>query len=440
MHIEKNICDSILGIFLDIEGKTKDSVKARLAMQHLGIRRDQHPLLENEHLKAMFATKSHPEGSIAEGYISEECMTCCSRFLDDVDTKLNRPERHEGAAVAEPPSGLGIFGKIDYRKRGVSIETLSEMEMQQIRHYLLTNCDEATTWATQLYREGKLSDNMYSLAQGPDHRARIYNRCFINGFLFRTVHVENNLSTQNSGVVVKGDDSSSNMDWYGVIKIIIMLDFPNEKEIVLFQCDWYDVPAANRNKGRGYKKDKYGIINIDTTRLRYVEDPYIMGTQTELVFYVKSQKIQFGLLLIKPRNLFAMPEEPEGDNGGQIDLDSLDVGVEDMNVPYTEENPTTWIWSDMEGLSIDVSVIEKARAECQAEEPCDLEIDSFDEDDDTYIDDGHVAPVVTLLVDDMGDHKKCGNRDSDYGLSVTSVQKSGSSFATGEDCHYAPLE
>jgi len=66
--------------------------------------------------------------------------------LDDVDTKLNRLERHEGATVAEPPSGLSIFGKIDYRKRRVSIETLSEMEMQQIRHYLLTNCDEATTW------------------------------------------------------------------------------------------------------------------------------------------------------------------------------------------------------------------------------------------------------------------------------------------------------
>ncbi|WVZ58411.1 hypothetical protein U9M48_008687 [Paspalum notatum var. saurae] len=97
-------------------------------------------------LKGYVCNKSHPEGSIAEGYISKECMTFCSRFLDDVDTKLNRPERHEGAAVAEPPSGLSIFGKIDYRKRGVSIETLSEMEMQQIRHYLLTNCDEAITW------------------------------------------------------------------------------------------------------------------------------------------------------------------------------------------------------------------------------------------------------------------------------------------------------
>ncbi|KAJ1255808.1 hypothetical protein BS78_K156800 [Paspalum vaginatum] len=107
----------------------------------------------------------------------------------------------------------------------------------------------------------------------------------------------------------------------------------------------------------------------------------------ELVFYVKSPKNPLWSTVVrtKVRNLFAMSEAPEGENGGQIDLDSLDVGVEDMNIR-----------SDMEGLSIDVSVIEKAHAECQAEEPCDLEVDNFDEDDDTYIDHGHFAPVHSI--------------------------------------------
>jgi len=47
MHIEKNICESILGTLLDIEGKSKDNEEARLDMQHLGIRMDQHPEHEN---------------------------------------------------------------------------------------------------------------------------------------------------------------------------------------------------------------------------------------------------------------------------------------------------------------------------------------------------------------------------------------------------------
>jgi hypothetical protein len=48
MHIEKNICDSILGTLLGIDGKIKDNEKARLDMQHLGIRNDQHPVIKND--------------------------------------------------------------------------------------------------------------------------------------------------------------------------------------------------------------------------------------------------------------------------------------------------------------------------------------------------------------------------------------------------------
>lgn len=38
MHIEKNIFDSIIGTIMNIDGKTKDSLKARLDMQEMGIK------------------------------------------------------------------------------------------------------------------------------------------------------------------------------------------------------------------------------------------------------------------------------------------------------------------------------------------------------------------------------------------------------------------
>jgi hypothetical protein len=48
MHIEKNnICESILGTLLLIPTKSKDGEKARLDLQHMGIREDQHPLIKN---------------------------------------------------------------------------------------------------------------------------------------------------------------------------------------------------------------------------------------------------------------------------------------------------------------------------------------------------------------------------------------------------------
>ena len=43
MHIEKNICDSIIGTLLDISGKTKDHIKARYDLQDMGIRKKLNP-------------------------------------------------------------------------------------------------------------------------------------------------------------------------------------------------------------------------------------------------------------------------------------------------------------------------------------------------------------------------------------------------------------
>jgi hypothetical protein len=42
MHIEKNICDNLLGTFLNIEGKSKDTVNSRLDLEDMGIREDLH--------------------------------------------------------------------------------------------------------------------------------------------------------------------------------------------------------------------------------------------------------------------------------------------------------------------------------------------------------------------------------------------------------------
>ncbi|XP_042964514.1 uncharacterized protein LOC122298711 [Carya illinoinensis] len=42
MHIEKNICDNVVGTLLNIEGKTKDSANARKDLANLGIRKELH--------------------------------------------------------------------------------------------------------------------------------------------------------------------------------------------------------------------------------------------------------------------------------------------------------------------------------------------------------------------------------------------------------------
>jgi hypothetical protein len=66
--------------------------------------------------------------------------------LEDIDTKLNQADRHESAAVNEPPSGLSIFSAIDYSKKGFRMEEISTEDLLKMRHYIITNCDEVAPW------------------------------------------------------------------------------------------------------------------------------------------------------------------------------------------------------------------------------------------------------------------------------------------------------
>ncbi len=107
---------------------------------------------------------------------------------------------------------------------------------------------------------------------------------------------------------------------------------------------------------------------------------------------------------MKPRNLFAMPEGEDGDNNvDHADVDSLVVGVDQMNVQYRPDDFTNWRRSDIKGISGDATVIEEARAASMPEPDDDDIPDEEDESDDTYIADGVVAPVESHGGDDDDD-------------------------------------
>ena len=45
MHIEKNVCESILGTLLALDKKNKDNVKSQLDLQEMNIRHALHPIV-----------------------------------------------------------------------------------------------------------------------------------------------------------------------------------------------------------------------------------------------------------------------------------------------------------------------------------------------------------------------------------------------------------
>ncbi|XP_038972903.1 uncharacterized protein LOC120104966 [Phoenix dactylifera] len=58
-------------------------------------------------LKGFVANRAHPEGSIAEAYISKESTIFCSMYLDGIETVFNREERNDDGG--DRGTGLAVF-------------------------------------------------------------------------------------------------------------------------------------------------------------------------------------------------------------------------------------------------------------------------------------------------------------------------------------------
>jgi len=82
MHIEKNICEALLGTLLEIAGKTKDTEKARLDLQDMGIRKDQHHVLKKGKYKL-------PSGLYK---LSPEMKQICATFFMMLSFQMVMPQ------------------------------------------------------------------------------------------------------------------------------------------------------------------------------------------------------------------------------------------------------------------------------------------------------------------------------------------------------------
>lgn len=91
-------------------------------------------------LKAYVRNKARPEGSIAEGYLVDECLTFCSRYLKNTPTKFNKPQRNDDRHVTN--CKMSIFKNTGQPKGRPKPINLSSTEFHQACMYVLKNCDE----------------------------------------------------------------------------------------------------------------------------------------------------------------------------------------------------------------------------------------------------------------------------------------------------------
>jgi hypothetical protein len=119
-----------------------------------------------------------------------------------------------------------------------------------------------------------VSDGLWALSCGPCLRVKFSAACKMNGVRYSTIDREKFLQTQNSGVMTPGEHNVNIIDFYGVLKEVIELQYNSNlqvrRTVVIFRCDWYN----QEGKGKGLQDDGY-FKSINVQSLWYKTDPFI---------------------------------------------------------------------------------------------------------------------------------------------------------------------
>ena len=83
-------------------------------------------------------------------------------------------------------------------------------------------------------------DELFSLACGPENQVHTYIGCIVNGVRFHTKDRDDRRITQNSGIFVSGEHDGEEVDFYGILSNVVVLNYILGYKVILFKCSWYD--------------------------------------------------------------------------------------------------------------------------------------------------------------------------------------------------------
>ncbi|XP_025703788.1 uncharacterized protein [Arachis hypogaea] len=246
------------------------------------------------HLKSYVRNKAKSEGSIAEGYVAEEALTFCSRYLKGIETIFDRPPR-----VDDRPDGnysTHVYSLFPQMGNSKGAFTLMNPDIMNSMH-----------------------EDLRYLARGSSRYAKRFSTFSINGFSFQTTNRYNGLKTQNSGVflmsstpcVASTSDANvknANLSYHGKLEDIIELNYNSRFRVTLFKCKW-----ADTTRERGCIKDSWDFTSVNFSRVIHIgdqeeDDPYIEASQARMVYFVNDEvnKDWSVVVHLKPRDSYDM--------------------------------------------------------------------------------------------------------------------------------------
>ncbi|XP_050211471.1 uncharacterized protein LOC126661659 [Mercurialis annua] len=250
-------------------------------------------------LKNNVANKSQVEGSITNAYLVEETASFFAHYFKPaIHTRHKRVSHNDDG-------GVDIIYEDELRFSNPNISSI-EVELK------LEN-DFAKWFEKYAHKELSNITNpiMQDFAKVPLHKAKCYSGYYVNGYKFHTEEHGSSRLTMNSGVCIRGSNSSTDeFDYYGKLVETLELDYPASpiKKIVLFKCSWFD--PTPRLGTRVHPQLK--LVDVNCRRVFNKYEPFIMAFQEEQVHYLRyptsMRSDWLAVCKIKPRFVVEIPD------------------------------------------------------------------------------------------------------------------------------------
>ncbi|CAL2247806.1 unnamed protein product [Prunus armeniaca] len=306
VHIEKNVCNSIISTLLEIPGKNKDGIVTWLYLLNMGVKTDLQPeygerctrlppgpwnlsKAEKRAVCNSFYGIKVPEDSRLLGLKSHDCHTLKQQLLPmAIRSVLEKP-----ASIVRVPSSqkMGVSKPLS----GCTVSLVDRNLLNQAHLFVLENTEEVLPYIEYVESElngeenNGVSENLKWLAAGPSMAVPSYMSYLVNGVKLNTKAQDDVRTVQNSGVyllahtmqVASAKDKNpivSNMGFYGVIQEIWDLDYQKFR-IPVLRCNWIDNTS-------GLIVDELGFTLVDPSKIGHRNDQFVMASQVKQVFYV----------------------------------------------------------------------------------------------------------------------------------------------------------
>ncbi|PHU29846.1 26S protease regulatory subunit 7 [Capsicum chinense] len=122
-------------------------------------------------LKRYVRNKARPEGSIAKDYIIDECLTFCSMYLDDIDTRFNHKYRNDDGSSNNNKPILDIFSKNIRPYKDGDYDAIPKKDFDMAQWYVLNNCEEAESFLEK-HKEELLKQGVMDIEE--KHREQFF--------------------------------------------------------------------------------------------------------------------------------------------------------------------------------------------------------------------------------------------------------------------------